>query len=77
MKKIILILAILYLQVLHLNAQNLIAVQNVGQSTFYSNIDSAITYAQAGDTIYFPGGNFNLGSYRYVIQKTLSYWSWA
>lgn len=42
------------------NAQNLIAVHNASASTFYTSLDTAITYAQNGDTIYIPGGNFSL-----------------
>ncbi len=41
-------------------AQNLIAVQNGGTQTFYSSLDTAITYCQNGDTIYIPGGAFSL-----------------
>lgn len=33
-------------------AQNLIAVQNGGIPPFYVQLDSAITFAQYGDTIY-------------------------
>ena len=39
-------------------AQNLIAVQNGGNPTFYTKLDSAIYYAQNEDTLYLPGGNF-------------------
>lgn len=41
-------------------SQNLIAVQNGGNPTFYNNLDSAIVHSQNGDTIYIPGGNFSL-----------------
>ena len=40
--------------------QNLIAVQGNGNASYYTDLDSAITNAQSGDTIYLPGGAFNL-----------------
>jgi hypothetical protein len=41
-------------------AQKVIAVQNTNRTLLYDKLDSAITYAQNGDTIYLPGGSFNL-----------------
>jgi hypothetical protein len=43
-----------------IKAQNLIAVQNVGTTMFYTKLDTAIVHAVNGDTIYLPGGNFAL-----------------
>lgn len=40
-------------------AQNLITVQNDGESEFFTNLDSAIVHALDGDTIYIPGGCYN------------------
>ncbi len=40
--------------------QNLIAVQNGNTPAFYTVLDSAIIYAQNGDTVYIPGGIFHL-----------------
>jgi len=41
-------------------AQNLIAVQNGGEPKFYQQVDDAIVNAQDGDTIYIPGGSWNI-----------------
>ena len=41
-----------------LKAQNLIAIQNGGEPEFYTSLDSAVTNAIGGDTIYIPGGTF-------------------
>ncbi len=41
-------------------SQNLIAVQNGGEPKFYQQVDDAIVNAQDGDTIYIPGGNWNI-----------------
>ncbi|MEM7658742.1 MAG: hypothetical protein AAF399_21640 [Bacteroidota bacterium] len=50
-------------------AQRRIAVQNGGNPSFYTELDSAIIHAQAGDSIFLPGGIFqtNLDS----INKTI------
>lgn len=59
--KPIIISAILLLALnINLNAQNLIAVHHVGTPSFYTTLDSAVTHAQNGDTIYIPGGNFTI-----------------
>ena len=49
-------------------AQNLIAVQNGNSNSFYTTLDSAITHAQNGDTIYLPGGSFTVSN---TINKPL------
>jgi len=41
-------------------AQNLISVQNGNKTSFYLQVDSAITHSQDGDTIYIPGGSWIL-----------------
>lgn len=41
-------------------SQNLIAVQNGGNPTFYQQVDSAIVHSQDGDTIFIPGGAWNI-----------------
>ena len=46
----------------YVQAQTSIAVQNNGQATFFGNFADALEAAQQGDTIYLPGGNFNIGS---------------
>jgi len=43
----------------NIEAQNLIAVQNGGNPSFYTKLDSALVHAQNGDTIYIPGGYYS------------------
>lgn len=59
MKTLILTSIILVLG-LGASAQNLIAVQNGGTPSFYQQVDDAITNAQNGDTIFIPGGTWNV-----------------
>jgi len=61
MKKII-FFALMLICSYAVNAQNVIAVQHGGTPTFYTNLDTAIVYAQSGDTIYLPGGFFSLAT---------------
>jgi hypothetical protein len=44
-------------------AQNLIAVEHSGVSTFYQNLDTAMYYAENGDNVYLPATSFNVGSF--------------
>ena len=44
------------------NAQNLITVQNGSSVSFYTTIPAAVTGANNGDTIYIPGGTWDIGS---------------
>ncbi len=60
MKSLILLTSILFS--ISLSGQNIIAVQQGGNATFYSNIESAIPNAVNGDTIYLPGGTFTMPS---------------
>ena len=41
-------------------AQQTIAVQSGNASTFYANLDTAITYAPANSTVYIPSGTFSI-----------------
>lgn len=43
-------------------AQKTIAVQSNGASSFYTDWTQAWQNTQAGDTIYLPGGTFNIGT---------------
>ncbi|MBK8482803.1 MAG: hypothetical protein IPL31_00210 [Saprospiraceae bacterium] len=52
------------------NAQNLITVQNGTNVSFYTTITAAVSAAINGDTIYIPGGHWNLGG-TISINKTL------
>lgn len=54
-----------------LPAQTLIAVQNGGNPGFYTSLDSAVHYAQAGDSVFIPGGYFVVGNPGLLIDKTL------
>jgi len=58
--KTILLLFGLILCIIPSHSQNIIAVQHGTSASFYTNIDSAITYADNGDSIYLPGGIFIL-----------------
>ncbi|HOY52695.1 MAG TPA: hypothetical protein PLX49_13025, partial [Prolixibacteraceae bacterium] len=42
-------------------AQKTIAVQRNGEAVFYTEWAQAWSNTQAGDTIYLPGGTFNVG----------------
>lgn len=49
---------LLFLAVYPIYAQRLIAVQNGGNPSFFTIMDSAIAHASPGDTIFLPGGSF-------------------
>ena len=66
MKSLLLLTSILFS--ISLSGQNIIAVQQGGNATFYSNIDSAITHSVNGDTIYLPGGSFSIAG---AINKSI------
>jgi len=61
-----LILAFLFITISF--SQSLIAVQNGNTPSFYEDANVAFDNAIEGDTLYFPGGSFNLNR---VIDKTL------
>jgi hypothetical protein len=61
MKKI-LILSIASFLCQYCKAVNLIAVKGISGTSFLKNIDSAIYFANAGDTLYLPGGGFNISN---------------
>lgn len=62
MKKALLITLILG-AFAYLHAQQLIAVEHNGNSTFFSNFQAAYNASQANDIIYLPGGNFYFGDF--------------
>jgi hypothetical protein len=63
MKKSALIIAVLIaLMAQGLKGQNLIAVQNGDPPEFFTSLDSAIVHSQNGDTLFIPGGTFNLST---------------
>ncbi|MEO0683610.1 MAG: hypothetical protein AAFY76_00835 [Cyanobacteria bacterium J06649_11] len=62
MKSFILLWSICLLLAHGLIAQDLVAVQNGGNASFYTELDSAVFYAQAGDTVYIPGKIFSLSA---------------
>ena len=43
-------------------SQNLITVQHLGTASFYNNYNDAFTNALDGDTLYFPGGIYSIGT---------------
>jgi hypothetical protein len=59
MKSLYFLGAIFILAITKSNAQ-VIAVQQGSRNLFFYNLDSALTNAQNGDTIYIPGGSFPL-----------------
>jgi len=59
-KSALLILVAMMLAAQIAKSQNLIAVQNGGAPAFYQQVDDAILNSQDGDTIYIPGGTWNL-----------------
>ncbi|MGD0710551.1 MAG: hypothetical protein ABR968_05160 [Bacteroidales bacterium] len=61
MKRFILLFTLLITAV-SLKAQNIIAVEHAGNSTFYQNLDTAMFYAVSGDIIYLPGASYNIGT---------------
>jgi hypothetical protein len=73
MKKIALIFLfdlILLMQASQTQAQTLIAVHNETGTSVYSNLDTAIVKAKAGDFIYLPGGSFKISK---PIDKKLQF----
>jgi len=62
MKKIstLALTSVLFLVANQTIAQNLIAVQNGNSPRFFQQVDDAIVNAVEGDTLYIPGGSWNL-----------------
>jgi hypothetical protein len=60
MKKLLLLAMLLIGAWANNFAQNLIAVQNSGTPTFFQQVDDAILSSQDGDTIFLPGGTWNI-----------------
>ncbi len=71
MKKI-LFTFIIGLYVINAQAQNLIAVEHNGTSSFYTNIDTAFMNAVDADNIYLPGGYISSLSGTLKIGKNLN-----
>ncbi len=67
-KQIVTLYVIMVLCTLNLKAQNLIAVTQNGVSHFYTSLDSAITNANVGDTLFLPGAVYSISN---VINKKL------
>lgn len=63
------LIALLVLLASRTIGQNLIAVQNGGNPTFYTQLDSAIVHAQVSDTIYIPCGSYSISA---AINKQLN-----
>ncbi|MFZ1610599.1 MAG: hypothetical protein WAT52_05995 [Chitinophagales bacterium] len=45
------------------SSQNLIAVQNGDTPEYFTNLDSAISHSESGDTLFLPGGNYSSAIY--------------
>ena len=58
MKAILFFLVLMLSASIVINSQNLVAVQNGGDPTFYAEVKDAVTAAISGDTIYIPGGTY-------------------
>ncbi len=71
MKTTLLTLLVVLTASFNVAAQKLIAVQNGGTPTFYSNVTDAVTNAQSKDTIYIPGGSFTFPNNALTINKEL------
>ncbi len=52
-------------------AQNLIALESGSTTTFYSNLEAAITASANGDIIYLPGGSFTPSGNVLSIDKNI------
>lgn len=70
MKKQIILLAFVLLAAGQAFSQKTIAVQSNGTATFHTDWASAWAATQAGDTIYLPGGTFNIGYF--TIDKSVA-----
>ncbi len=62
MRQILFLTLILSIFSVQISAQKTIAVQSNGTATFHTDWASAWATVTAGDTIYLPGGTFNIGS---------------
>jgi len=45
-------------------AQNIIAVEHSGVSTFYQNLDTAMAYAVNGDNVFLPASSYDITSFK-------------
>lgn len=52
-------------------AQSLIALESGGNTTFYSNLEDAITASVSGDIVYLPGGSFTPAGNLLSIDKDI------
>lgn len=65
-----LILVVLACLSISIQAQKVICLQNGPKTIFHNNLDTIMTKAVAGDTIYLPGLNYNYGK-DFIIDKEL------
>ena len=61
-KSLLSLIVLLIVSSYSLKAQNLIAVQSSGNTSFYTSLDDAIANAINGDNIYVPGGSFTINN---------------
>lgn len=69
MKTFIISIILLLAINLYSSAQNLITVQNGSKVQFYTSLDSAYVHSADGDTIYVPGGSYDVS--KITIRKQL------
>lgn len=62
MKSILISCALLLATNISATSQNLIAIQNGGTPVFFQQFDEAISASHDGDTIYLPGGTWNIST---------------
>jgi hypothetical protein len=62
MKKFLFTVSLFIISFTWVQAQKTITVQSNGDATFYTDWASAWEATQVGDTIYLPGGTFNIGN---------------
>lgn len=65
------ILSIILLAGLTIDAQYKFALHSNGNSQFFSSLDLAYSSASNGDTIYIPGGAFNIAGNMITIDKEI------
>jgi hypothetical protein len=61
MKNFLLLVLVIFALATGVFAQKTIAVQGSNGATFHTNWASAWAATQTNDTIYLPGGTFNIG----------------
>lgn len=69
MKRIFLILIATILSVVSIYAQQIAVVNGAGTTTVFTSLDEAIAKAEAGSTVYLPGGGFQINDTTLINKK--------